>query len=137
MAQGARYGEGEGWLVFAAIMLMVVGFFYIIWGFAAIVSDPFVVTGTDETVTVIGDINAWGWVMLIIGVVEIAAGFGVLSLQQWARWFGIIVAALAALGHIGSLRAFPIWSLIVIGISVLIIYGLATYGGREGRPAVG
>ena len=131
MAQVDTYRQGEGWLVFASIMLLVVGFFNIIWGLAAIVNDPYVVTASDNQITVIGDINAWGWVILILGVLEIAAGFGVLALQQWARWFGIIVAALAAIGHAGSLRAFPIWSLIVIGICILVIYGLAAYGGRE------
>ncbi len=132
MAQVETYQRGEGWLVFASIMLLVVGFFNIIWGLAAIVNDPYIVTdASDGQLVVIGDINAWGWVILILGVLEIAAGFGVLALQQWARWFGIIVAALAAVGHISTLRAFPTWSAIVIGVCVLIIYGLATYGGRE------
>ena len=135
MAQANAYRQGEGWLVFASIMLLMVGFFNIIWGLAAIVGDPYVVTGSDDQITLIGDINAWGWVILILGVLEIAAGFGVLTLQQWARWFGIIVAALAAMGHIGSLNAFPIWGLIIIGLCVLVIYGLAIYGGRETAQA--
>ena len=131
MAQVNAYQRGEGWLVFASIMLLVVGFFNLSWGLAAIVNDPYVVTAADDQITVVGDINAWGWVILILGVLEIAAGFGVLALQQWARWFGIIVAGLAAIGHVSTLRAFPTWSAIIIGICVLVIYGLATYGGRE------
>ena len=120
--------KGSGWLLFASIMLMMVGVFNVIWGIAAVAKSTVFVA---DTRLVFGSLNSWGWIYLILGVIEICAGFGVLSKAQWARWFGIVVGSIAAIMAFFSIWAYPGWALLIITLDVLVVYGLAAYGGRE------
>jgi hypothetical protein len=130
------YERGAGWLLFASVVLLIVGVFNVVLGITLIAEDEIYVTGREAEVVLAGDTTGWGWVILILGGLEVLAGFGVLARSQAARWFGIIMAALAALGHLPVIFGrHPIYSFIVVLMSVLVIYGLAQYGGRE-RAAV-
>jgi uncharacterized membrane protein len=130
------YEKGEGWLFFAFVLLVIVGFFNIVLGLTMIAGDNIYVTARDSGTVVIGNVNGWGWVLLILGFFEVLAGFGVLARSQLARWFGILMAALAALGHLPVIFGRqPIYSFLVVLMSVLVIYALAQYGGRD-RVAV-
>ena len=120
--------KGSGWLLFASIMLMMVGVFNVIWGIAAVAKSSVFVA---DVRLVFGSLNSWGWIYLILGVIEICAGFGVLSKAQWARWFGIVVGSIAAIMAFFSIWAYPGWALLIITLDVLVVYGLAAYGGRE------
>jgi hypothetical protein len=130
------YEKGEGWLFFAFVLLVIVGFFNVVLGLTMIAGDNIYVTARDSGTVVIGNVNGWGWVLFVLGIVEVIAGFGVLARSQLARWFGILMATLAALGHLPVIFGRqPIYSFIVVLMSVLVIYGLAQYGGRD-RVAV-
>lgn len=118
--------KAVGWLVFAASMLGLAGFLSIIDGIMALSRSKFFVANATYTFS---DLRTWGWITLIIGVLLIVAAMGVLSGSQFARWFGIIVAAISALGFFASVQAYPFWALMVFAIDVLVIYALATYGG--------
>jgi hypothetical protein len=82
-------------------------------------------------VYVFSDLRTWGWITLIIGVLAVVAAFGVLTRSQFGRWFGMIAAGLNALGQFMFVQAYPFWSMIVFAADVLVIYGLAVYGGRN------
>ena len=126
------YEKGEGWLFFAFVLLVIVGFFNAVLGITMIAGDNIYVTARDSGTVVIGNVNGWGWVILIGGILEVVAGFGVLARNQLARWFAIIMATLAALGHLPVIFGpKPVFSFLVVLMSVLVIYGLAEYGGRE------
>jgi hypothetical protein len=130
------YEKGEGWLFFAFVILVIVGFFNVVLGLTMVAGDNIYVTARDSGTVVIGSVNGWGWVIFILGILEVIAGFGVLVRSQAARWFGIVMATLAALGHLPVLFGpKPIYSFLVVIMSILVIYGLAQYGGRE-RAAV-
>ncbi len=126
-----RPGEGEpsgaGWVMFAGIMLLVVGVLNVIYGIAAVGDSKFFV---HETQYIISGLNTWGWITIILGALEILAAFSIWSGGGFGRWFGIIVASLSAIGALLSMPAYPFWSLAVFAIDILIIYGLAAYGGR-------
>jgi hypothetical protein len=81
-------------------------------------------------VYVFSDLRTWGWITLIIGVALILAAGGVLAGSQGARWFGIIAAGLNAIALFSFASAYPFWTLILFATDVIIIYALATYGGR-------
>jgi hypothetical protein len=116
-----------GWIDFAGIMMVLVGFFGAIEGLVGIFKDEyFLVTKNDLLVSV--DYTAWGWTHLILGVVIVAAGFGVIAGQLWARFVGIVLAMISATINIAFLSAYPVWSTIVIAMDVLVIWALAVHG---------
>jgi hypothetical protein len=119
----SRGGGPTGWAVFAGVILVVLGFLNLFWGLAAILEDQNVIVGGNGVI--ITDLTAWGWASLIVGVIQVLVGFGLFGAAQWARVAGIFFAALAAIGQIGIVTAFPIWSLIVIILSIVVIYQLS------------
>jgi uncharacterized membrane protein (DUF2068 family) len=121
--------QGAGWLTFAGIMVMLAGVLNVIWGIAAIDSANFFV---EEERFIISDLNTWGWIILIIGAIQLFAAFSIWSGGQFGRWIGILGASLSAIGALLSIPGYPFWSLAVFGIDLLIIYGLTVYGGQRG-----
>jgi len=112
-----------GWVVFASIMLCVVGALNVVQGLVALTNDTyFLVRAGDHLL--LTDFTGWGVVLLIWAAVQIAAGFGLNSGQGWARVQAIIVACVSILIQILFLSAYPIWSTIVIAIDVVVIYAL-------------
>jgi hypothetical protein len=128
-ARGAGRAEdrGLGLVLFAGVMLLVVGIFNLIDGIAAIAkSHVFVANAT----YVLGDLRSWGWVALILGVLQLLAGVGVMVGNQAARWFGVAVIGLNAIGQLFFVPAYPFWSLLIIALDVVALYGLCVYGSR-------
>jgi hypothetical protein len=119
--------KGEGWLVFAGIMVVIAGVLNTIWGIAAIDKANFFI---EDTRFIVEDLKTWGWVILIIGIAQLFAAFSIWSGGGYGRWIGIITAGVSAIGAMMSIPGYPFWSLAVFGIDLLIIYGLAAYGGR-------
>jgi hypothetical protein len=111
-----------GWAMFAGLLLLMLGFLDFFWGLAGILEDENLIVGGHGAIIV--DLTAWGWVILILGAIQVLVGFGLLAGAEWARWAGVFLAALAAIGQIGIVTAFPIWSFIVILLAVVVIYGL-------------
>lgn len=126
---GARENAGAGWVMFAGIMLLIAGVLNVIYGIAAIDNSKFFVHAT-ETQYIISGLHTWGWITLILGALEIVAAFSIWAGGEFGRWFGIIIATLSAIGALLAIPAYPAWSLTVFAIDILIIYGLAAYGGR-------
>ena len=124
MAPGPARAVGgpTGWAVFTGMLLVILGFLNFFWGLAAILEGENVIVGGEGVLIV--DLTAWGWAALIVGAIQVLAGFGLFAAQEWARWTGVFFAALAAIGQIGIVTAFPIWSVIVVLLSVLVIYHL-------------
>ena len=120
--------SGPGWILFAGIMIVVAGVLNIIYGIAAIDNATFFV---NDAKYIFSDLKTWGWIVLILGVLQVFAAFSIWQGGSYGRWFGIFVASLSAIGALLSIPAYPFWSLAIFAIDVLIIYGLATYGGQR------
>jgi hypothetical protein len=120
-----------GWIAFAAILLLVIGSIDFMQGLIALFEDEyFVVTGSGFLVV---DLTAWGWVMLIWGVLLVLAGLGLASAQGWARWFAIVVVCvniIAQLGFLGNSQ-YPLWSLTVMALNVIILFALTARWGES------
>ena len=122
---------GEGWVFFAGIMLLLGGTLSFFQGLVLIAEDEIWVTGPSEQVVAVGDVSTWGWVLFVVGVLQIMAGFGVMVRNQLARWFGIGCASVAVLAQFPVFFGpYPVWSFLMVTLSVLVIYGLGAYGGR-------
>jgi hypothetical protein len=120
--------RGAGWLVFASAMLGLVGILAVIDGVVALSKSKFYVA---DATYVFSDLRTWGWITLIIGAFAIVAAMGVLSGSQFGRWFGMIAASVIAIDQFVFAQAYPLWSLLVFGSAVLVIYALAVYGGKR------
>ena len=123
-----RNGEGYGMIVFAAVLLATVGFFNLLDGIAAI-ANSHVFLGNAHYV--VGDLRAWGWVMTIFGAVQLLAVVGIVVGNQLARWFAVAVIGLNAIGQMFFIPAYPFWSLIIIAVDVVALWGLCAYGSRR------
>lgn len=119
--------RGYGWVAFAGVLLLVVGTLNCIEGIAAIGNAHFFHHGTNY---IMGSLNAWGWTILILGVLQLAVGFGIFVKNQFARWAGVVVLACNAVAQLLFIPAYPFWSLTLFAIDVLAIYGLVAYGRR-------
>jgi hypothetical protein len=126
--------KGGGWLFFAGIMVFISGTLNALWGIAAIDGANFFV---EDERFIISDLNTWGWIVLIIGLVQFVAAFSIWSGGEFGRMIGIFSASFSAVGALLSIPGYPFWSLCVFGIDVLIIYGLSLYGGRQAGASAG
>ena len=124
--------RGDGWLVFAGIMLMIIGVMNVIGGIAAIDDANFFVA---DAQFVISDLNTWGWVILLTGAVQLLAAVGIWARNQFARWLGVGFASINMLAQLLMLPAFPLWSLAIYAVDLMVIYGLVVYGGRLEKRA--
>ncbi|HVG75211.1 MAG TPA: hypothetical protein VM824_07500 [Thermoleophilaceae bacterium] len=116
----------SGWVIFAAIMLIIVGVLNVIWGIAAIADSKFFV---QDQKYILSNLNAWGWITLIIGVLQLLAGFSLWSGNIYGRVMAILFASLSALAALLSIPAYPFWSLAIFAIDIIIIYQVSLYGG--------
>jgi hypothetical protein len=122
--------EGAGWVTFAAVLLGLAGAFNVFDGILALSKSRFY---TAEATYVFSDLNTWGWIVLVLGVLQLLAAFSLMGGSELARWFGIFVASINAIGQLMFVPAYPFWALSLFAVDILIIYALAVYGGRRLR----
>ena len=130
----ATYDEdrGLGWLVFAGIMLSIIGILNIVYGIAAIDKSSFYTANAHYVIT---DLKTWGWVVLGVGAVQFLAAFGIWAGSEWGRWVGIISAGANAIVQMFFISGAPLLSVSLFAVDVLVIYGLVTYGGHRRAEA--
>ena len=129
-----RLGEddhGRRWVLFASAVLGLVGLLNFIEGIAAIGSSRFFVPNAQY---IVGNLQAWGWVLLVLGAAQVAAALTVVTGNQLARWAGLAFAFLDAVAQHQFLPADHLWSVTLLTLDVLAMYGLAVYGGLNLRP---
>ena len=124
--------RGAGRVVFAAILLLIAGTLNIIYGIAAIDDANFYTsTGTHY---VFGSLHTWGWITLILGIIQLTAGFSLFGGGTYGRVIGIVGASFGAIGALLAIGTIPFWSLGVFAICLWVAHGLIVYGEEE-RPS--
>ena len=119
--------ETSGWVTYGAVMMAIVGTLNVIYGIVLLANEDWIaVLSTGEVVFF--NTTTWGWILLIIGVIELFAGWGIITGQAWARIIGVIVATLGLVSGFLSLNIYPWWSLTVMVLAFLVIYGLVVHG---------
>jgi len=116
-----------GWIAFAGTMMMILGIFHMFEGIIALFRNTvvnFPTTGLTIEVTY----NQWGWLQLIAGALVFAAGLGLFTGRMWARTLGVILVSISAIVNFAWATSFPIWSLTLLVIDVLVIYALIVHG---------
>lgn len=129
-AEGYDSVEGAGWVTFAALLLGLAGAFNVFDGILALSKSRFY---TAEATYVFSDLNTWGWIVLVLGAIQLLAAFALVGGSELARWFAIFVAGINAIGQLMFVPAYPFWAISLFAVDILIIYALAVYGGRRLR----
>jgi hypothetical protein len=112
-----------GWVVFASIMLVVIGALNIIQGLVALIRETYFLVPKGDHLLLF-DFKVWGVILLIWGGVQLVAGYGLNGGHGWARALAIGVACVSILIQTTFLSAFPIWSVIIIALDVIVVYAL-------------
>jgi hypothetical protein len=127
-----------GWKSFAGVLLLIAGTFNIIDGLTALTRSNYFksVGGSSTQLPLTNNLNTWGWVILIVGILLFLAGIGLFYGSTWARAVGILFAGVNAILQLAFLAHFPFWSFTMILVDVFVIYGIAVHGGREDEALV-
>ena len=121
--------RGAGRAVFAAILLVIAGVLNIIYGIGAISDANFY---ADNTQYVFSSLHTWGWITVILGVIQLTGGFSLMAGNVYGRVIGITAASLGAIGALLSVGgAFPFWSLGIFALCVIVLHGIVVYGEDE------
>lgn len=117
-----------GWLLFAGTMVLIAGILNVIYGIAGIGNANWLEA---NTAYVFSSMKTWGWIVLIVGILQLTAAFSIWAGNEYGRWVGIASAGLNSIVMLMFIPAYPFGALAVFAIDVLVIYGLAAYGGRR------
>jgi hypothetical protein len=121
--------RGGGRALFAAILLVIAGTLNVIYGIAAISDANFFV---DQTRYVFSSLHTWGWITLILGIVQLTGGLSLMTGGTYGRVIGIVAATVGAAGAMLAVGGtFPFWSLGVFALCVVVLHGLVVYGEPE------
>jgi hypothetical protein len=121
-------GWAVGFILFAAIMMIMVGVFQALQGIIAIFENEFYVTTRNYTFQF--DATTWGWIHLLLGLLVAFAGYGLLSGKTWARLLAITLAALSATANFLFVPYYPFWSLLLVTLNILVIWAITAHGGE-------
>src|SRR4051812_39020572 len=121
--------QRSGWVTFAGVMLLIAGALNVIYGIAAIGDSKFFI---NDSKYILSNLNTWGWITLVIGVIQVLAAFSLWSGNLYGRIIAIGATGLSAIAALLSIPAYPLWSLAIFAIDIVIIHQIATRG-TEGR----
>jgi hypothetical protein len=136
---GYRQARGQqttswavGFILFAAIMMIMTGFFQVLAGLVAIFENEFYVATRNYLFQF--DATSWGWIHLLVGLLVAFAGWSLLSGRTWARALAITLAVLSAVANFLFIPYYPFWSLLIIALDIFVIWAIAAHGGDLREP---
>jgi len=120
MADRGSAVEGSSYSNFAGIFLFVVGLFNVLEGFMTLWRKEYF----DGADLVVSNLQTWGWAMLVIGVVQLLAGWLVLSRSSVGRWVGIVIIVISMMASFVAIGVYPFWTFIILAIDAMVLWGL-------------
>jgi hypothetical protein len=127
-----RHAAGRSLITLTLALLLVIGVFNLAGGIAAIAGSHMLITSAHSAP---GGLRAWGWALAILGAAQLLAAAGIWAGNQLARWLAVAAVGLTAIGQIFAIPAYPLWSLLIIAVEVVALWGLCAYGSRENIEA--
>lgn len=122
MAKSNGIFKTSGWVYFASVMMFLAGLLHVVEGLVALFKDNFFVVTPNALIAF--NYTAWGWIHLVLGIILLTAAASVLAGGLWGRAVGVIAAVLSIVASMAFLSAYPIWSILVIVVDVLVIHAL-------------
>ena len=127
MTTHSRHQEPSSWAVgfsfFAAFIMLAVGVFQFFMGLVAAIANNFYAIPKDYPFD--ADVTTYGWIHIVLGLALAAVGIGVAAGQAWARWTGIGVVCLSMVSNFLFIPYYPVWSIMIIGLEVIVIWALS------------
>src|SRR5512132_3676414 len=124
--------RGAGRATFAAVLLLIAGTLNIIYGIGALDNANIFAGGQRY---IFSDLNTLGWVLIILGLIQLTGGFSLLAGNTYGRIIGIVGGSLGAIGALLSIGgAYPWWSLSIFALCVWVVYGIIVFGQDERTP---
>jgi hypothetical protein len=117
-----------GFILFAAIMMIMTGFFQLLAGLVAIFENEFYVATREYLFQL--DATTWGWIHVLVGLLVAFAGWSLMSGRTWARAVAITLAVLSAIANFLFIPYYPFWSLLIIALDVFVIWAIVAHGGE-------
>ena len=125
--------RGAGRAAFAAVLLLIAGTINIVYGIGALDNANIYANDTRYIFT---NLNTMGWVLIVLGILQLTGGFSLMAGNTYGRILGIVGAGLGAIGALFSIGGNnPWWSLAVFALCIYIIQGIAVLGEDERAPA--
>jgi hypothetical protein len=115
----------SGWITFAGVMALLAGGYNALSGIAALADDDTIASQAKDVLYGV-DLTAWGWLWLIVGIVQVVTGVLILQRNTWGLWLGVTFAGLSAMLTVVVMFVFPLWALAVLTIDMLVLFGLLT-----------
>jgi hypothetical protein len=112
----------SGWAVFVGVVLLIAGVFGLIMGIAAI-NNPYLFATSPQGL-IVWNLNGFGWYHVVVGCLMIITSLGLFAMQNWARYIAVFLVTINAISQVFWLTTTPIWSLVMLGLDVVVIYGL-------------
>jgi len=137
--RGVTYSEATawvGWVIFAAVMLLMLGAFQIVIGLVSLFSDGFFLVHHNGQLVPIS-FTAWGWIHLTLATVAIVTGLGLMLGQTWARIVGTVLASLNVVVSFVFIDSYPWWAVTLMLFSIITVYAIAVHGGEVARAYEG
>jgi hypothetical protein len=131
-AQGETSGAAVGFILFAAVMMIMAGVFQALQGLVGIFENEFYVPTRNYLFQF--DATTWGWTHLLVGLLVAFAGWGLLSGRTWARVAAITLAVLSAIANFAFIPYYPFWSMLIIALDIFVIWAVAAHGGELRDP---
>jgi hypothetical protein len=122
------------WVIYAAVLMGLIGVFNIIQGIFALIDDEHTYMTPTQLIAV--DLTGFGWTLVISGTILVVTGVGLMTAKGWARIVAIIVVGLHTTLQVLWLGAYPVWSLLIIGLDVTVLWAL-TVGWSAAKESIG
>lgn len=127
-----RSRAAVGFSTFAGVLMITIGIWHAIVGFAGILENEFYAATPNYVLEL--DATAWGWTHLIAGVIVALAGFGIFSGAVWARTVGVVMAVVSMIANFAFIPYQPVWSMALIALNIAVIWALTVHGRDIAEP---
>jgi hypothetical protein len=121
----------SGWVTFAGVMIFIVGILNAFDGLVAITQSRYIERNIGGELPITNNVKTWGWGALILGILLILVALGIFSGATWARVIGIVLVGINLLFQFAYLGHYPLWSLTMIAIDIVVIFALAGSSGQD------
>lgn len=128
MAKQKQVTGWVGWVYFAAVLMMLAGILQTIVGFMIISNDTMLIDAGNGVVIL--SVVQWGWLHALFGIIVFLSAFSLMGGRAWGRLIAAILLIVSTVANFTSLEIYPVWSVVIIAMNLVILYAVLVHGGE-------